>query len=90
MNSAIKLKVISVSDKRIQTLYLMDPPHGGYKFVLASAINSCDAHETYLFGACASGEVVDFNELRGSSKGHTDADRAIRDAGYSVVEVAGE
>lgn len=41
--------------------------------------------ETYIFGSDENGEVLDWGELEGSYKGGLDHERALVDAGYTVV-----
>lgn len=72
-------------------LWRFDPPlvdeygHGGpHEYVVSSAVNHW-AHETYLFPADETGEIVDFGELPGSYQGGTDHEAAIVRAGYEVA-----
>lgn len=83
---ATKIKDLPATGRGgIQALYRMDPPHAGYEYVVASAASVLDTPETYLFPADADGKITKWGELDGSSRGHLDHDRAIRDAGYEVV-----
>jgi hypothetical protein len=43
--------------------------------------------ETYIFSARPDGTVKDWHELPGSFAGDKDIPRALRNAGYEIVEV---
>jgi len=75
-------------------LYRVDPPieYGWveYKqnteYVISSATAALGGPETCLLPADASGEVLDWEELRGSFRDGLDCDQAVRNAGYTIVE----
>lgn len=78
-------------------LYRLSKPLGGYsddektfEFVVASAsrIPYVGGTETYLFGADADGNVVDWCELPGSVKNTLDHADALRRAGYEIRAAA--
>jgi len=98
MNTAHKIK--KLDDFRGEAwLFHMEPPHEGHEYVVVSAIalkptsitgidnipGLLDS-ETYIFGANAEGEVVDWSDLPGSFKGAMDIPQALLNAGYVIKE----
>ena len=76
--TATQTKDLGISEAGArQVLYRFDPPLEGHEHVVVSAVDSCWAHETYLFGADAEGAVRDFLELHGSQRGTTDIDAVV-------------
>ena len=78
-------------------LWRVDPPvEFGYgddtqhtQFVVTSATRAMFSWpETYIFPADAAGRVLDWGELDGSYRGGLDHEKAIKDAGYAIVEAA--
>jgi hypothetical protein len=68
---------------------LVDEVGKGFNYVVTSAVNapfSGSGPETYIFPADTTGKVLDWLELPGSFRGALDHERAIRGAGYSIVE----
>ena len=74
-------------------VYRVEPPiehteYDGEKFtfdhVWVSAVSGL-AHETYIFGSDAEGNVLNWGELDGSFRGGTDHAQALRNAGYEVA-----
>ena len=60
------------------------PVDRGYGYIVVSAsVIRYSGPETYIFGADEDGKIVDWRELRGSSRGHLNHDLALSDAGYS-------
>lgn len=53
------------------------------EYVIVSA--AVLANETYIFKANSNGEVVSWSDLNGSFHGALDHERALRNAGYTVV-----
>lgn len=72
-------------------LYKLSEPLGYtdsdmYDHVVVSAVNVMfSGPETYIFGADENGETVNWIELDGSFEGGLDHERALRDAGYTVL-----
>ena len=65
----------------------MEGEEGPIKYVVASAaLTMFTGPETLVFQADEEGNVTDWKDLDGSSRGHLDCDQAIRDAGYELVE----
>ena len=59
------------------------------RYIVASAANvPYDGPETYLFPCDAEGNVLDWGELPGSTRGTLDHNRAIQEAGYKLVAPA--
>ena len=68
-------------------LYQLSEPHEGHSFIASSAVDAVySGPETYLFGCDAEGVVQDWRELDGSFRGSLDCDRAVRNAGYEILE----
>lgn len=63
----------------------VSPPIDGNTNIVVSVGNP-GFNETYLFGATEKGEIRDFMDLPGSQRGFRDHGRALREAGYTVVE----
>jgi len=59
----------------------------GHDYVIVSAIDPYHDPETYIFSARPDGTVEDWHELPGSFAGDKDTPRALRNAGYEIVEV---
>lgn len=58
-----------------------------YDYVVVSAANVFDdGPETYIFGADKDGKILSWAELSGSFRGAFDHVRALRDAGYEIVD----
>ena len=83
-----------------QRLYKVDPPLVGenydyesekdvevsYEYVIVSAVYAMfGGPETYIFGANAEGDILDWGELEGSFRGGLDHKRALQGAGYVIV-----
>jgi hypothetical protein len=98
MNTAHKIKKLDGFQGEAE-LFRMEPPHEGYDYVVVSAITSRPTgmpeidnipglldSETYIFGANAEGEVVDWSDLPGSFKGAMDIPQALLNAGYVIKE----
>ncbi|GGH93961.1 hypothetical protein ACFFGR_09525 [Arthrobacter liuii] len=78
------------------TLYRMDPPLCDNEYVVVSAVDIAarfpgfglrlwESTETYIFPADEDGEIADWGELPGSTKGTLDHTEALRSAGYEVA-----
>ena len=66
-------------------LYRLTPPLDDAAYVVVSATNAMfTGPETYIFPADASGEVIDWLELRGSFRGGLDHAEALSGAGYVI------
>ena len=76
----------------IQRLYRLSVPMKNYKdesfdYVMMSGVYvPCSGPETYIFGADAEGNVLHWGELDGSFRGDIDHARALRGAGYAVID----
>ena len=68
-----------------KALYLMDPPHEGHVYVVASGVCNAYAHECYLFASDETGEIVDWAELDESIRNTTDHEDTFERAGYQIV-----
>ena len=67
-------------------IYKLSPRLGKFTYVWVSAANVLSSGpETYIFGCNAKGEVKEWGELEGSFRGALDHERALRNAGYEVV-----
>lgn len=77
-------------------LYRLDPPLAQeHEYVIVSAVDNTgmmafsgldvDWRETYIFPATPDGDVADWGELDGSTKGTLDHADALRGAGYEVA-----
>jgi hypothetical protein len=69
-------------------LYGRDDDGGTTDYVVVSAVYAAfdtGMAETFIFPSDENGEVLDWGEMAGSSRGHTDHDRAIQDAGWELV-----
>ena len=55
-------------------------------YIVVSAVNVLGYPETYIFSSDAEGEVLSWGELEGSFKGAKDHARALKGAGYEVIE----
>ena len=71
-----------------QRLYRLNPPLESWEgvpseYVIASA--SFLANEVYLFPSDEHGEIQDWNELPGSTKGTMSHEDALENAGYEVT-----
>ena len=66
----------TLSDAKLTTEYL----------AVSAADVTGSGPETYIFPADEDGEVLDWLELEGSYKGGLDHERALRGAGYVIVE----
>ena len=67
----------------------IDDGEGGttdYVIVSAKVVDIIYRPETYIFPARADGSVINFTDLPGSFDGAVDHDRAIREAGWTLVE----
>lgn len=69
------------------SLYELDPPLRGHKYVIVSAtfVPFDNGPETYIFPAFKNGKPKDMMELPGSFKGELDQEKALRNAGYKRV-----
>lgn len=90
MNKAYKIK--KLDDFLGEAwLFRMEPPYEEHDYVIVSAVDlqlvRYDGSETYMFAATPQGDVKDWRELPGSFKGDKDIPRALRNAGYEIVEV---
>lgn len=56
--------------------------------VVSGTVVMYSGRETYIFAANADGRIVDWSELDGSFRGGIDHERALRGAGYTVVQAA--
>jgi hypothetical protein len=99
MNKAYKIKKPD-NFRGEAWLFRMEPPYMGHDYVIVSAIDPYRTHnpvldslpgmndpETYIFSARPDGTVKDWHELPGSFAGDKDIPRALRNAGYEIVEV---
>ena len=72
-------------------LYRMSPPiydeyqDQEFEYVVVSAVDNSYAHETYIFGANALGEIVSWLELEGSEKNTTEHAKVLGNAGYGLA-----
>lgn len=64
-----------------QGLYLMDPPHEGYQYVILS--KALSVPETYIFPSSKSFSRKDWGELKGSRKGIYSDEEILKGIGYS-------
>lgn len=86
--------------KGAANLYRLDPPmvyaewryeddthiEKQYEYVLVSAaVVPFEGPETYIFPADSEGNVTDFSELPGSYRGGLNHKKALRGAGYEMV-----
>lgn len=70
-----------------QILYKIDPPLGGYEYVVVSAvIGFFSGTETYIFPSNKDGDITSWGELYGSYKGGLSHEEALNNAGYEVIE----
>ena len=96
MNTATFIKDVSGKFKGRARLYRVDPPmpygwdwdkeaciHSA-QYVVSSAACPYGGIETYIFPTDKEGNVINWSELEGSTKGIYDCDQAIRNAGYEV------
>lgn len=77
-------------------LYRIDPPmsfiigesrlSSTEYVVVSTAITEDEGPNTLIFPAKENGEVLDWLDLPGSFAGDLDFDKALRDAGYQVIE----
>lgn len=68
-------------------LYRVSPPLDGHRLVVVSAtIAPFTGPETYIFPANKDGEVTNWGELTGSYRGGLSHEKALREAGYEVVD----
>ena len=54
------------------------------KFLITSKVKNEYVHETYIFSAGANGEITDWSELNGSSRGEVSHQEVLERAGYEV------
>jgi hypothetical protein len=62
-------------------VYRLSEPHEGHRHVVVSAVTL----ETFIFGSNADGECETMSELPGSFTGGRDHERALANAGYTIV-----
>ena len=82
-----------IQSKGIQKLYkLSEPVKDGdgndTEHVIVSAVSAAfdtGQPETYIFPSDKDGNVTDWGEMEGSYRGGTDHDKAITDAGWSLI-----
>lgn len=93
MNKAYKIKKLD-NFRGEAWLFRMEPPYEEHDYVIVSAIDlqlvrlvRYGGSETYMFAATPQGDVKDWHELPGSFQGDKDIPRALRNAGYEIVEV---
>ena len=55
-----------------------------YNYVVVSSTTVYGEAETYIFPSHKNGEVVDWGELRGSTRGVYNHETALNNAGYEV------
>lgn len=68
------------------SLYELDPPLEGSKYVVVSAVLVLfTGPETYIFKSDERGNVEDWTELPGSFRGDTNHQEALRNAGYQII-----
>lgn len=66
-------------------LYELNVPLEGHQFVICSTANDMfSGIETYIFPATEEGELIDYGELKGSSRGTTIHAQVLRNAGYTI------
>jgi hypothetical protein len=84
-----------------QRLYYLDPPvtfidynydtneesdnYTNYVVVSAATV-PFSGPETYIFPSNKEGEIKDFNELYGSYRGGLSHERALKNAGYTIIK----
>lgn len=89
VSGTVQQRVYRLSEPLAPEQYDVDlgeyvPVDRGYDYiVVSSVIRHSGQPETYIFGADEDGKIVDWRELRGSSRGHLSHDLALSDAGYS-------
>lgn len=93
---AVEVPFTDQYDRGIKKLYRLSPPLTGedligetysHKYVIASGANApYSGPETYVFPANEEGEIMGWSELEGSFRGDIDCDRAIENAGYTVLK----
>lgn len=101
MGTAKKLKDLNGGAGGIGAVFEVDPPmtylelsddYGEDKpkltsFVWVSAVNvPFSGPETYIFACTKEGKVLDWLELEGSFRGALDIERALRGAGYEIIQ----
>lgn len=72
--------------KLSEPLASYDESENSYEYVVVSAVDNAYATETYLFGSNENGEVLNWLELEGSTRGVHDHQIALNEAGYEVNE----
>lgn len=56
-----------------------------YEYVIVSAVDALFIEETYIFGASENGDIVDWLDLPGSTRGVYNHVIALNNAGYEVI-----
>jgi hypothetical protein len=85
MKTATKVKDLN-GFNGTAALYKLSEPINEYEYVIVSAINDKYCIETYIFGSNENGEVLNWSELEGSTRGVHDHQIALNEAGYEVNE----
>lgn len=84
MKTATKVKDLE-NFRGKATLYKLSEPLEFYEYIVASAIEPLNEDvETYLFGCNPNGEIFNWIELSGSTRGVYNHETALNNAGYEV------
>lgn len=71
----------------IAHLYELSPSCQGSRYVIASTTYvSFSGYETYLFPSDKEGNVTEWGELEGSTKGNVPHEKIFSSIGYTVVQ----
>jgi hypothetical protein len=80
-------RIRDISGLGTKILWELCPPLDGSAYVITSAVVvPFTGPETYVFPATPTGEIVSWEELKGSYRGGLSAEEAIIGAGYKPVE----
>lgn len=87
MKTATKVKDLVGKRADIRAaVYHLSEPLDGHTYVRVSAVDApFSGPETYIFGSDEDGEVVDWGELEGSFCGGMNHEKALRNAGYTLL-----
>jgi hypothetical protein len=83
MKTATKVRDLD-SRKHMAALYKLSDRLKGFDYVIVSAVLNPYVHETYIFGCNEHGEVIDWNELTGSTRDIYSHEKALNNAGYEM------
>jgi hypothetical protein len=83
MKTATKVKDLE-NPKAMQSLYKLSDRLKGFDYVVVSAALTPYVHETYIFGSDRHGEIIDWEQLTGSTRDIYSHEKALNNAGYEV------